>query len=52
MAESKQAFDVLVLPGDGIGLEVTEEAVKVLKATGQLHGLTFALKTALVAAKS
>ena len=48
MAESKQAFDVLVLPGDGIGLEVTEEAVKVLKATGQLHGLTFALKTALV----
>ncbi len=48
MAESKQAFDVLVLPGDGIGLEVTEEAVKVLKATGQLHGLTFEMKTALV----
>ena len=48
MAESKQEFDILVLPGDGIGLEVTEEAIKVLKATGQLHGLTFKLKTALV----
>ena len=48
MAESKQMFDILVLPGDGIGVEVTEEAIKVLKATGQLHGLTFKLKTALV----
>jgi 3-isopropylmalate dehydrogenase len=48
MAESKQEFDILVLPGDGIGVEVTEEAVKVLKATGQLHGLTFKLKAALV----
>ena len=48
MAELKQEFDILVLPGDGIGVEVTEEAIKVLKATGQLHGLTFELKTALV----
>ena len=48
MAESNQVFDVLVLPGDGIGLEVTEEAVKVLKKAGQVHGITFGLKTALV----
>ncbi len=48
MAELQQEFDILVLPGDGIGVEVTEEAIKVLKATGQLHGLTFKLKTALV----
>jgi len=48
MGESKQAFDVLVLPGDGIGIEVTEEAVKVLKAVAPGHGLTFNLSTALV----
>jgi 3-isopropylmalate dehydrogenase len=48
MAESKQTFDILVLPGDGIGVEVTEEAVKVLKAVGQNHGLTFNLSSALV----
>ena len=48
MAEAKQVFNILVLPGDGIGLEVTEEAVKVLEAVGQTHGLTFELDTALV----
>lgn len=48
MTESKQAFDILVLPGDGIGVEVTEEAVKVLTAVGQAHGLTFDLTNALV----
>ena len=48
MTESKQAFDILVLPGDGIGVEVTEEAVKVLRAVGQAHGLTFDLTNALV----
>jgi len=48
MGESKQAFDVLVLPGDGIGIEVTEEAVKVLKAVAPRHGLTFRLSKALV----
>jgi len=48
MGESKQEFDVLVLPGDGIGIEVTEEALKVLEAVGKKHGLTFNLTTALV----
>jgi 3-isopropylmalate dehydrogenase len=48
MADSKKTFDILVLPGDGIGVEVTEEAVKVLEAAGLNHGLTFQLTTALV----
>ncbi len=48
MAETKLQFDVLVLPGDGIGVEVTEEAVKVLTAAGQIHGLTFTLTSALL----
>ena len=48
MADSKTAFDVLILPGDGIGVEVIEEAVKVLEAVGQIHGLTFNLTNALV----
>jgi len=48
MAESKKDFDVLVLPGDGIGIEVTEEALKVLKGAGKKHGLTFHLTSALL----
>ena len=48
MAKTKGSFDILVLPGDGIGIEVTEEAVKVLKAVGDKHGLTFELTTALL----
>ena len=34
-------FDVAVLPGDGVGPEVTEEAVKVLKVVGRKFGHTF-----------
>ena len=48
MAESKQEFDILVLPGDGIGVEVTEEALKVLKAVSSKHGLIFNLTSALL----
>jgi len=48
MAEVKKEFDVLVLPGDGIGIEVTDEALKVLKAAGEKHGLTFNLTSALL----
>ena len=33
-------FTVAVLPGDGIGPEVTAEAVRVLRATGDLFGYT------------
>jgi len=41
-------FDVAVLPGDGVGPEVTEEAVKVLKVVGQKFGHTFNLHYKLV----
>jgi len=48
MAESKKEFEVLVLPGDGIGKEVTGEAIKVLKVIEKKHGLIFDLTTALL----
>ncbi|WP_456598593.1 isocitrate/isopropylmalate dehydrogenase family protein [Blastococcus sp. SYSU DS0616] len=39
---SDGAFRVAVLPGDGIGPEVTAEAVKCLEAVAEVHGLTCA----------
>ncbi len=41
-------FNLAVLPGDGIGPEVTDEAIKVLKATGKIFGHTFNLHYGLV----
>ena len=41
-------FRVAVLPGDGIGPEVTAEAVKVLKAIEELNGPTFRFHTGLI----
>ena len=41
-------FKLAVLPGDGIGTEVTAEAVKVLKAVGAKFGHTFDFTEALV----
>lgn len=41
---------IAVLPGDGIGPEVTDQGLKVLKAIGQKYGHQFDLKTALVGA--
>lgn len=38
---------ILVLPGDGIGVEVTEVSVDVLKAIGEKHGIEFEFETAL-----
>lgn len=35
-------FTVVVLPGDGIGPEVTAEAVRILEAVGDLYGYRFA----------
>jgi 3-isopropylmalate dehydrogenase len=35
------AYRIAVLPGDGIGPEVTRAALRVLELTGQKHGLTF-----------
>jgi 3-isopropylmalate dehydrogenase len=37
-------LDVLVLPGDGIGTEVTAEGIKVLTRVCQLGGITLALE--------
>ena len=41
-------FRVAVLPGDGIGPEVTAEAVKVLKAIEDINGPTFRFQTGLI----
>jgi 3-isopropylmalate dehydrogenase len=38
-----KAYTIAVLPGDGIGPEVTGEAVRVLQAAGERFGLHFAL---------
>lgn len=42
------AYKVAVLPGDGIGPEVMEEALKVLDAVSQRFGLEFEYREALV----
>ena len=41
-------FQISVLPGDGIGPEVTTEAVRVLEAVGEKFGHTFQLTEDLV----
>ncbi len=41
-------FDLVVLPGDGVGPEVTSEATKVLQAVGSRFGQTFSLHYGLV----
>lgn len=44
---SKPTYKIAVLAGDGIGPEVCAEAVKVLRAVGELRGLDFAFTPAL-----
>jgi len=41
-------FTIAVLPGDGIGHEVTPEAVRVLQAIAKRTGVTFAFEEALI----
>ena len=41
-------FDLTVLPGDGIGPEVVDEGIKVLKAAGERFGHQFNLQYALI----
>jgi 3-isopropylmalate dehydrogenase len=41
-------LNLIVLPGDGIGPEVTAEAVKVLQAIGQKYGHTLVLNQRLI----
>lgn len=43
-----QAKRVAVLPGDGIGPEITDVALKVLSTAGQKEGVSFEYKTALI----
>ena len=43
-------LDIAVLPGDGIGPEVTKQSIKVLKAIAQEFDHTFRFKEALVGA--
>jgi 3-isopropylmalate dehydrogenase len=43
---------VLVLPGDGIGPEVTAEAAKVLEAVAPRHGITVSLESGLIGGAS
>ena len=44
----KQRFDLLVLPGDGIGPEVMGEALRVVEWAGRHAEVDFAIETALV----
>ena len=41
-------YTIAVLPGDGIGQEVTPEAVRVLRTIGKRAGVTFAFEEALI----
>jgi 3-isopropylmalate dehydrogenase len=43
-SEAKASVNVAVIPGDGIGKEVTAEALKVLRAVGVRFGRAFALE--------
>jgi 3-isopropylmalate dehydrogenase len=43
-------YKIAVLPGDGIGPEIVEQAVKVLKAVGQKSGHSFEFTEAVVGA--
>lgn len=45
-----RAHEVAVLAGDGIGPEVTAEALRVLRAAGARHGFTLAVREGLIGA--
>ncbi len=46
----KTKFNITVIPGDGIGPEVTKQAQKALEAVGDVYGYTFLYKEALMGA--
>ena len=46
--EARLQFSLTVLPGDGVGPEVTSEAIKVLQAIGKKSGHTFKLHYGLI----
>jgi 3-isopropylmalate dehydrogenase len=43
-------FNIAVLPGDGIGPEIIDQALKVVESTGKIFGHTFTFKKGLVGA--
>ena len=43
----KNKMNILVLPGDGVGPEVTEEAIKVIKAVSEIYSLNVQIEKAL-----
>ncbi len=45
-------YKILLLPGDGIGPEVTEQAVRIIRKLGEKHHLVFELEEALVGGAS
>lgn len=46
------SFNILVIPGDGVGPEVMKEALKVLKVVEEASGTTFNLEHEIVGQKS
>ncbi len=46
--EQVRTYTITILPGDGIGPEVTEQAVRVLQAVASRYGYTFNMTWALV----
>jgi 3-isopropylmalate dehydrogenase len=46
--EQMGTYNIAVLPGDGIGPEVIEQAIRVLQSVGKRYGHTFNLQHALV----
>lgn len=45
-------YKIAVLPGDGIGLEVTEQVIKVIKKLGQTFHLVFEIEEAVIGGAS
>jgi len=41
-------FNLVILPGDGVGPEITDEAIKVLQAVGKKFGHSFDLRYGLI----
>ena len=48
MGRYRMRFNLAVLPGDGVGPEITEEAIRVLRAAGKKSGHDFDLRYGLI----
>jgi 3-isopropylmalate dehydrogenase len=49
---SRNYFKIAVLPGDGIGPEVTNESVKILKVIGEVFNYTFKFEYGMIGAEA